>query len=102
MGKWMTYKEAHAYEAEARRLGVSKVARSQRGFMRAYEKHSRGKGQQAAESAMCKAVVPGHPGQSWSRRRAGFLARWLPVHRRKPSRRIALALAMWAHRVPEL
>jgi hypothetical protein len=100
--EWMTYKQAHTYETEAHGLGVSKIARGRRGFMRAYEKHSRGKGQQAAERAMEKATVPGYPGQSWSQRRAGFIARWLPVYRRKRSRRIALALAMWAYKVPEL
>ena len=34
----MSYDEAHAWEDRAKREGVSKVARSQRGFMRFYEK----------------------------------------------------------------
>ncbi len=91
--KWMTYKAAHAFEPEARKLGVSKVARSPRGFMRAYERTARRhKTQKETELAMGK----------WISRRDAFLKRWIPLYHKKPSRKKALVLAMWAYRVPAL
>ena len=37
MYPWLSYQQARAYEAEAKRLGVSEVARARKGFMREYE-----------------------------------------------------------------
>jgi hypothetical protein len=100
----MTYRQAHRHEAEARSLGVSKVARSARGFMRAYERASlKHKGRpRKIMQAMAAAKVPGFARQNWAQRRDAFVARWLPAYRKAPSRRKALALAMWACRVPAL
>lgn len=86
----MPYRSAHAYEREAARRGVSEVARSSRGFMRAYERAGGWRG-----------LSPW-----WIRRRDNFIKRHLTQARRhgerlwiagKPSRR-ALALLMWAYK----
>ena len=97
----MTYKDASRYEEEARRLNVSKVARSPRGFMRAYQHIDKGKKQADVEKAMKIKKVPGY-NQTWDQRRHNFIRRWLPIYKKKKSRKIALSLAMWAYRVREL
>lgn len=93
----MSYAAAHRWEPLARSLGVSTVARSQRGFMRNYE----------------MARTWARLGPTWQRRRDGFIARhmaqvrltgerlWKPRRdgRLWPSRR-ALALIMWAFMPP--
>jgi len=91
------YAEAHKWEPLARSRGVSQVARSQRGFMRAYER------------AGSFARLP----DQWKRRREAFIKRHMAQVRKRgeqlwkpntsgipqPSRR-ALALLMWAYRPP--
>lgn len=91
----MTYAAAHAWEGQAAERGVSKVARSARGFMRAY--------QAAGNFANLSAW--------WKRRRDGFIARhmaqagrgerlWENVRGRwRPTRR-GLALIMWCFMPP--
>lgn len=90
--KVMTYAAAHRWEAEAKRRGVSTVARSSRGFMRAYQ----------------RAGSWGRLPKSWKRKRNAFVARHMAQVRQngeqlwkngKPSRR-ALALIMWAYMPP--
>ena len=84
----MRYEDAAAWEPEARRLGVSKVARSRRGFMRAYEKSPSGK-------AMWKKAAT--KGESWGARRRNFLKRALAQYRSNPTYRRWLSLVMWAY-----
>lgn len=94
----MTYAAAHKWEPLAAKWGVSEVARSSRGFMRAYQK------------ARTFAALP----EFWKRRREGFISRhmaqvpmtgenlWKTDRRtgkRVPSRR-ALALIQWAFMPP--
>ena len=58
---WVPYAAAHAYERRAAELGVSRVARSRRGFMRQYEKAG-------GSTAMERRPVRGTPGahrQTW-------------------------------------
>lgn len=86
----MSYEDAHAFEDEAASLGVSKVARSARGFMRAYEKHR-------TKAAMWKALVPGTKGQPWALRRQHFIERHLAQYKKKATHRRRLALIMWAY-----
>lgn len=90
--KVMTYAAAHKWESLARSKGVSKVARSQRGFMRAYER------------AGSWSKLP----EKWKRKRNAFVARHMAQVRQnreklwkdgKASRR-ALALIMWAYMPP--
>lgn len=88
----MSYKNAHAWEAQAAKRGVSKVARSTRGFMRAYQ----------------RAGSWANLSDAWRRKRNAFVARHMAQVRNnneqlwnggKPSRR-ALALIMWAYMPP--
>lgn len=92
----MPYAAAHAWERQAAARGVSAVARSHRGFMRAY--------QQAGSWAKLSPW--------WKRRREGFLARHIAQAMRgeniwertragiwRPTRR-SLAMIMWAFMPP--
>lgn len=86
----MSYAAAAKWEPEAKRRGVSKVARSQRGFMRAYQR------------AGSWSRLP----DAWKRKRNAFVARHMAQGKKealwkdgKPSRR-ALALIMWAYMPP--
>lgn len=88
----MSYSAAHHYEPMAKAKNVSAVARSGRGFMRAYEKA----GSWAALD------------QWWKDRRDNFVSRHMAQVRKReevlwknghPSRR-ALALLMWAYMPP--
>jgi hypothetical protein len=94
----ISYATAHRWEALAKAKGVSAVARSSRGFMRAYE----------------RAGTWDNVGDYWRRRREAFLARHLAQVRQQgealwrrdrsgklqPSRR-CLALIMWAYMPPQ-
>lgn len=92
--KWMSLNKTLSYEDEAKKLGVSEIARSNRGFMRAYEK---AKGDPLV---MSKMMVPGVSRTTfWDKRRDEFVARHLAQYR-KPggkTRRRWLALVMWAY-----
>jgi dipeptidase len=93
----MSLKDTLSYEYEAKKLRVSEVARSNRGFMRAYE---RARGDPSVMSTM---LVPGiNRTTFWGKRRDEFVARHMAQYR-KPggkTRRRWLALAMWAYKPP--
>ena len=95
MYPWMTYASAHAYEAEAARLGVSRVARAPKGFMREYEKAK-------TAAAMQRRPLPSgvRGGATWEEKRNGFIARHLKQYREHPTYGRYLALIMWAYRPP--
>lgn len=80
MFPYLTYQNAHSYEKEAERLDVSKVARSARGFMRAYE----------------KARTPENLSEHWRTKRDNFIKRHLVQYNENPTYRRYLALIMWA------
>jgi len=88
----MSYAAAHAYEAEAEDLGVSEVARSSRGFMRAYEKHG-------TPAAMRRAPHPVR-NHSWARERSNFVKRHMKQYDKDPTLPRWLALVMWAYKPP--
>ena len=91
----MTLKESKILENEAKRLGVSKIARSERGFMRAYEA-TRGN-----PILMSTLLVPGiGRTQTWSKRRNEFISRHIKQYEKNPTYRRWLALAMWAYKAP--
>lgn len=90
--RWLSYKQAHAWEAEAKAHDVSQVARSARGFMRAYEKHG-------TAAAMRRAPHPSHD-HSWAQERANFVHRHMKQYVKHPTYRRWLALLMWAYRPP--
>jgi hypothetical protein len=69
------------YEPEMRRLGVSEVARSPRGFLTAYK---RAGGNQRNLS------------DEWRIKRHGFIRRHLVQYRANPTVRRKLALIAWA------
>ena len=68
------------YEPEMKRLKVSEVARSPRGFL---PNLKRNKGKMT---------------EKWESKRNGFIARTLPSYRKKPSIRRKLALIAWAYK----
>ena len=92
---WMTYAAAHAYESEAERLGVSRVARSSRGFMREYQ--SARTAARMRERPLPTGVTGG---QTWGQKRNGFVARHLKKYREHPTYGRYLALIMWAYKPP--
>ena len=82
---YMTLSEILKYEPEMERLGVSKIARSSRGFLTAY-KSVRGR------SAKFNPY--------WRKKRNGFIARHLAQYKKNPTYRRFLALVAWAY-MPE-
>ena len=90
MYRWMSYNQAAAYLPEAKKRGVSKVARSARGFMSEYKKAG------TAEQ-MRGRPVPGYPNQTWGQRRDAFVKRHLAQYRKNRTERRRLALQMWAY-----
>ena len=91
----MTLSKAKSFEKEAERLGVSKVARSERGFMRAYN------AVKGDREKMSKRLVPQiNRVQMWDKRRDEFVARHLKQYNSNPTYRRWLALAMWAYEAP--
>lgn len=70
------------YEPEMRRLGVSKIARSPRGFLTHYK-------MVGGDSKKVSAF--------WARERAGFIARHMAQYRKNPTYRRKLALIAWAY-----
>lgn len=95
--KWMSLKDTLAHEKEAEKLRVSEVARSNRGFMRAYE------WAKGDPSIMSATLVPGiNRTMFWDKRRDEFVARHVAQYT-KPggkTRRRWLALVMWAYKPP--
>ena len=93
--RWMSYEAARAHESEARRLGVSAVARAPGGFMREYEAAG------TAARMRARPLPPGvRGGRTWDEKRNGFLARHMASYRTHPTYRRFLALVMWAYRPP--
>ena len=99
--RWMSYAAAHAWEAEAARLGVSEVARSRRGFLRAYERHgaaTRHARMRCHHSNRNSSRSP--TAWTWGQERARFVARHMAQYRQHPTYRRWLALVMWAYKPP--
>ena len=85
---WMSYRQASKYEGQAKELGVSKVARSSRGFMRVYER--------VGSSRSMKTRLVSGKNQTWGQRRDAFIKRHIVQYNKNPTRRRWLALIMWA------
>lgn len=92
---WLSYRQAHAFEAEAARLRVSQVARASKGFMREYQKAG-------TPAAMRVRRLPSGVagGTTWGQKRDAFVKRHMEQYRRNPTYRRFLALTMWAYRPP--
>ena len=92
--KWMSYEKAAAWEEEAERQGVSKVARGEEGFMRAYGRLG------GSKSRMWKEKVKEGKELTWGRKRLNFIKRTLPLYLKNPTERRWLTLVMWAYMPP--
>ena len=77
----LSLKTIKKYETEMEQLGVSKVARSRRGFLTAYK----------------EAGSPINLSEDWKRKRKAFIARHGTQYRKNPTRRRRLALIAWAY-----
>ena len=93
--KWLSLAETLAHEKEAKKRRVSEIARSNRGFLRAYEKAN------GDPEVMSTWLVPGiNRTTFWDKRRDEFVARHIAQYR-KPggkTRRRWLALVMWGYK----
>lgn len=91
--EWMPVEEVEAMLPTIEAAGVSKVARSPRGFVTAYRRIR-------SPLQMMIAEVPDHEPQTWSQRRGAYIARALPAYSADPTHRRALALIAWAYAPP--
>lgn len=79
---WLSLSEIAKYEPEMKRLGVSKVARSPRGFLAAYKRNHFLRFKEGA----------------WNVKRDAFIARHLAQYKKNPTYRRWLALVAWAYK----
>lgn len=77
----LSLKTIKKYEPEMKKLGVSKVARSPRGYL----------------TAMKKAGSYDKLNDNWKRKQKGFVARHLVQYKKNPTKRRRLALIAWAY-----
>ena len=91
--EWMPVEEVEAMLPTIEAAGVSKVARSPRGFVQAYRRIR-------SPLQMMIAVVPDLVTQTWAQRRDAYIARALPVYNANPTHHRALALISWAYAPP--
>ena len=83
---WLSLDVIAKYEPEMKILGVSKVARSSRGFLTAYKRAG---------------GIPGRMSEYWIRKRDGFIARHLAQYKKDKGHRRRLALIAWAYKPRE-
>lgn len=86
--RYASLRDTLSAAALAERLGVSVVARSERGFVAAYERYGK--------PSLVEAATDPFSGQNWGRRRAAFIARTLPAYDAAPSERRRLSLLTWS------
>lgn len=79
--RYMPLRSVRKYIPRMEKLGVSKVARSKRGFLSAYR----------------RAGISSNLPEYWQRQREGFIARHLAQYRVHPTPRRRLALIAWAY-----
>jgi hypothetical protein len=80
--KYLPLSTIEKYETGMRKLGVSEVARSPRGFLAAYKRAGGN---------------PNNLSEEWKRKRDGFIKRHMAQYRLNPTRRRMLALIAWAY-----
>uniref|UniRef100_A0A6C0LV72 Uncharacterized protein n=1 Tax=viral metagenome TaxID=1070528 RepID=A0A6C0LV72_9ZZZZ len=88
---WMSYSNASKYIKEAKRLGVSKVARSRSGFMGVYKRIGTSKKMK---------LYPASKTLTWGEKRNAFIKRHNAQYVKNPTYRRWLALIMWAYKPP--
>jgi hypothetical protein len=79
---WLSLSTIAKYEPEMKRLGVSEVARSPRGFLTAYKR----------VGGDWRKLSP-----DWIKERNAFVARFLAMWREHRTEKIKLALIAWAY-----
>jgi len=89
----MSYSSAAKHIPEAKRLGVSQVARGRGGFMGIYKRAG-------TASQMRKKIVSRGHDLTWGRKREAFIARHMAQYTKNPTYRRWLALVMWAYKAP--
>ena len=77
----LSLKTIKKYESEMREKGVSKVARSSRGFLQAYK----------------RAGSSDNLSDNWKKKRQAFIARHGIQYKNNPTRRRRLALIAWGY-----
>ncbi len=77
----LSLKTIKKYEPDMERLGVSRIARSRRGFLTAYK----------------RAGNPNRLSDEWKQKRKAFIARHGVQYHKNPTNRRRLALIAWAH-----
>jgi hypothetical protein len=90
MYKWMAVEAVEAMLPTIEAEGVSKIARSSRGFTAAYRRIR-------SPIQMMIAQLPDHQDQTYGQRRDAFIARTLPAYKLNPTPRRALSLIAWAY-----
>ena len=89
--RWLSYSSAAKHIPEAKKKGVSKVARGRSGFMGVYKRAGSSKNMDKKNYSAT---------QTWGQRRSAFIKRHMAQYRKNPTRRRWLALAMWAYKPP--
>jgi len=89
----MSVEEVEAMLPTIEAAGVSRVARSPRGFVTAYRRVR-------SPLFMMIAEVPDNEPQTWAQRRQWYLSRAVPAYNADPTHRRALALMSWAYAPP--
>lgn len=89
---WMSYSSAAKHIPDAKRLGVSTVARSSGGFMGNYKRAG-------SSSKMNKRPLGRNTvgGKTWGQKREAFIKRHLAQYKKNKTERRWYALVMWAY-----
>ena len=86
---WLRLNTVLKFLPEIERQNVSKVARSERGFLTHYRKYK-------YANAMKHMIVP-NENITWDQKRNAFIDRVLPVYQKNPTYRRYLSLIAWAY-----
>lgn len=87
---WLSLKEILKYEPIIISKGVSKVARSENGFLSDYKRYK-------YASIMKDKIVPNEK-ITWEKKRENFIKRTLPQFIKNPTPRRYLSLITWAYK----
>ena len=86
---WLRLNSVLKFLGEIERQNVSKVARSERGFLTHYQKNK-------YADKMKQMIVPGK-NRTWEEERNLFIDRTLPAYKKNPTYRRYLSLIAWAY-----
>jgi len=86
---WLRLNTVLKFLPEIEKYDVSKVARSERGFLTHYRKYG-------YANAMKQMIVP-NENITWDQKRNAFIDRVLPAYKKNPTYRRYLSLIAWAY-----